>query len=212
MIASLEHVFDAGVVSVSPTCERTGSQIFTCTVCSNTRVICLEKLPPVMMGEDEKEWNPKSDQGVIFRSAASLVDFLEVRVNGEVVPREYYLLREGSTIVELTPAYLGTLGNGIYTLEIVSTTGIATASLEVTEQTSLVWLWIILAIVALVGVGVTVGWVLCSYQLKAQSPAPVRTPVAKAAPAVSGQAKAVQPKEISQQAPGLPEEGQNHQQ
>ncbi len=148
-IAMLDHVYDEGTVTVEPTCERTGTKVFTCAVCQNTRTVSLEKQAPVILGETEKKWNPKSGENMVFRSAASLADFVEVRVNREVVPRDCYILREGSTIVELTTEYLKTLGGGAYTIEIVSTTGIASASLEVSDDSIPLWLWLILGAAAL---------------------------------------------------------------
>jgi hypothetical protein len=77
-----------------------------------------------------------------FRSAASLADFVEVRIDGQVVPRSCYTLREGSTVVELTSQYLNTLETGDYTIEIVSTTGIATARFAIEKSNAMLWIWI----------------------------------------------------------------------
>ncbi len=157
-VVKTEHAYDNGVVTVEPTCERTGTKVLTCTVCHNTSVLSLDKLPPVILGEVEREWNPKSETGMTFRSAAPLVDFLEVRVNGEVVPRDCYILREGSTIVEFKPEYLKTLEGGVYTIEIVSTSGIAEASLEVVEKDTRLWLWLVVGIASILAVGVVI-WI-----------------------------------------------------
>jgi hypothetical protein len=100
------------------------------------------------------DWKIDSKESVSFRSTASLEDFLEVRLNGEVVPRTGYLLKEGSTIVELTPTYLKSLEDGVYTLEIVSTTGTAMAEFSVSESNT-VWWWV-LAVAGVVAVGIAV--------------------------------------------------------
>ena len=178
VVVTLNHTYDEGTVTVEPTCERTGSRLLTCTLCQYTSVISLEKLPPVILGDDEKEWNPKSEERLVFRSAALLVDFLEVRVNGTVVPRDCYILREGSTIVELTPEYLMTLEGGAYTLEIVSTTGIASASFEVVDRGSLLWVWLILGALLIPVVGILIWYAVEKSQRPAQPVKPV-TPVKK---------------------------------
>jgi len=197
-IAALDHTYDDGIVSVAPTCERTGSKIFTCTVCQNTYVMSLEKLPPVILGTAERKWKPQSEESMTFRSAASLVDFLEVRVNGEVVPTNCYLLREGSTIVELTPEYLDTLEGGVYTLEIVSTTGIASASFEVTTGKSLLWLWITLVSVAVATAGAVLIWILYVKKQEAIVLASVKVESRKPVQPRVVQPRPVQPRTVQQ--------------
>ena len=174
-IVTRSHTYDDGIVTVEPTCEQTGTKVLTCTVCQNIKALSLEKLPPVILGEPEKEWKVKSGEHVVFRSAAALVDFLEVRVNGKVVPRDCYILREGSTIVELTPEYLKTLEGGAYTIEIVSTTGIASASFDVVADEPLLWLWILLGLVMVPIMAVLV-WLVVEKVRQARQPSmPVRT-------------------------------------
>ena len=79
-----------------------------------------------------KEWKDK--ETITFRSNASIQDFIEVRINGEILSNEYYTIREGSTVIELTPQYLNTLQNGNYKIEIVSKTGIATADFTISKN------------------------------------------------------------------------------
>ncbi len=195
VIPKLEHAYDDGVVRVSPTCEREGIKIFTCTGCQNTYEISLEKLSPVILDATEKKWKPKSEESMTFRSAAALADFLEVRVNGEIVSEDCYILREGSTIVELTPEYLKTLEGGVYTLEIVSTTGIASASFEVDSSTSFVCLWITLMSVAVVAVGDIIIWIVYIQKMGKERPAPA---MAVASKAVSSKTKSIQPNVVQE--------------
>ena len=196
-IAMLDHAYDEGVVTVEPTCERTGTKVFTCAVCQNTRTVSLEKQAPVILGETEKKWNPQSGENMVFRSAASLADFVEVRVNREVVPRDCYVLREGSTIVELTPEYLKTLQGGAYTVEIVSTTGIASASFEVSDGSLPLWLWLVLSAVAL-PVACVLIWVVVDQIRKIK-----RASVQMGTVAPVGEAKAVKRVEASDSVRGV---------
>ena len=69
-----------------------------------------------------------------------------MRINGKVLPSDCYTVREGSTVVELTPEYLNKLELGEYTLEIVSTTGIASASFTVEQEKEIDFPWIWLAV------------------------------------------------------------------
>ena len=131
-IASIGHAYDSGVVAVEPTAEIAGSTVFTCGNCGKTYFELIEKLPPMMLNvETQIVWSSTSKESVCFRSAAALSDFVEVRINGNVVPEGCYTLSEGSTVVELKREYLKTLEIGTYTLEIVSTTGVASAEFVV---------------------------------------------------------------------------------
>ncbi len=150
-IPMLEHSYDEGEIIAEPTAEVTGTKRFTCSACGSTYEKEMEKLPPVMLESTTESWNPAREEPMAFRSAAALADFIEVRVNGEIVPRDCYVLREGSTIVELTPEYLRTLKGGTYTLEIVSTTGIASAEFSVSKSPDKIWIWLTAAAVLLIG-------------------------------------------------------------
>ena len=192
VLAIPDHTYDEGIVTVEPTCEQTGSRVFTCTGCQHTKAISLEKLPPVILGVAEREWQPRSQECLVFRSAAMLVDFLEVRVNGEVVPRDCYNLREGSTIVELTPEYLKTLEGGSYTLEIVSTTGVASANFEVVDRGSFLWLWLVLGALMIPAVGILIWYVIEKSRKPVTTIKPV-TPAKKPAEPVKQSARVPSP-------------------
>ncbi len=175
-IPTLEHTYDNGTVLTEPTSETTGTKQFTCSECGDTYRQEMEKLPPVMLESADEVWSPKKEEPMTFRSAAALADFIEVRVNGEVVPRDCYILREGSTIVELKPEYLRTLKGGAYTLEIVSTTGIASAEFSVSDSGGTVWVWI-----AVAGVITAAGIVGAVILLKRKRTAPNEEPASDGA-------------------------------
>ncbi|MCR5457857.1 MAG: hypothetical protein K6F14_07255 [Clostridiales bacterium] len=82
---------------------------------------------PVILDADSV-WDPNAenaDDGLTFISSANYKDFVEVRINGRKLDGKFYVVREGSTIVVIGRAYLETLPNGTYTIEIVSKTGTA---------------------------------------------------------------------------------------
>ena len=70
-----------------------------------------------------------------FRSSAPLSDFQAVYVDSVIVERSHYELASGSTIVRLKKEFLDSLAEGIHTLEIRSTGGIATANFTVVKAT-----------------------------------------------------------------------------
>lgn len=91
--------------------------------------------PPKMLdGANGKAWTPDSGEAVSFRSSAPLSEFVEVRLDGNVVSSEHYTIREGSTIIEFKPEFLATLPAGQHTVDIVSKTGVASAPLTVVES------------------------------------------------------------------------------
>ena len=152
-IASTGHIYDGGVVKVASTAEVSGVTVFTCVLCGGVTAKQMEKLSPVMLDAEEKMvWNTSATEPMRFRSAAALADFVEVRVNGEVIPRDCYTLREGSTIVELNSKYLSSLELGVYTLEIVSTTGVAEAEFTIEKTESMLWIWISVGILAVIAI------------------------------------------------------------
>ena len=87
-----------------------------------------------------KEWTGNGT--ISFRSNASFEDFVEVRINGELLSSDLYTLREGSIIVELDPEYMDSLNNGDYKVEIVSLSGTATTNFSVNKKAiQNPWIW-----------------------------------------------------------------------
>lgn len=77
-------------------------------------------------------WQKGSKDGLSFTSNAAFADFLKVQVDGKDVAASNYAVKEGSTIVTLTAAYLDTLSAGKHTLSIVSANGTAATEFTIT--------------------------------------------------------------------------------
>lgn len=167
-IAAVGHTYGEGVVVAASTAEEVGVKRFTCLRCEHFYTETVAKLPPSMLDSQEVVWKGSAKSTPAFRSAAALSDFVEVRVNGEVIGSDCYVLREGSTVVELTHDYLKGLKGGAYTLEIVSTTGVAAAEFTVKNGIPLLWLWILVGALSVLAMGVTV-WLLMKKNLSKKS-------------------------------------------
>lgn len=89
---------------------------------------------PTMLSGNGITWSRNSSTGAAFRSSAAFADFASVRVDGSLVERINYEVREGSTLVTLRPDYLLKLANGQHTVDIVSATGTASATFSITGE------------------------------------------------------------------------------
>lgn len=105
----------------------------------------------------DAKWSGDNETGLTFRSDAPIFDFIEVLVDGNVIAPEHYVVREGSTIVELKPSFLETLPKGNHAITIRSQSGDATAKFAVeqaevfpAEPQVFPWTWLIVAAVVLV--------------------------------------------------------------
>ena len=90
---------------------------------------------PVMKDGDNGQYTEGKMESLTFRSSAPLSDFQAVYVDSVIVDRSHYELASGSTIVRLRKEFLDSLAEGIHTLEIRSTGGIATANFTVVKAT-----------------------------------------------------------------------------
>ena len=90
------------------------------------------KYKPNVTNGNKGTWKGGTTTGIAFRSDAPLNEFLHAKVDGKVLAAENYTLKEGSTVVELTPAYLATLPVGNHTIDIVSSRGTASAAFTTT--------------------------------------------------------------------------------
>ena len=70
----------------------------------------------------------------LFTSNAAFSKFKEVQVDGKAIDAKNYTVKEGSTKVTLTNAYLKTLADGEHTLTIVSTDGQASTKFTITSD------------------------------------------------------------------------------
>ena len=90
-------------------------------------------VPVIMDAVGDVVWSPGIEEPVVFRSSAPISEFVEVRMDGEIVDPVNYDVREGSTIVEFKPEYLATLSKGNHTIGIVSSYGVAEAPMKIEE-------------------------------------------------------------------------------
>ena len=75
-----------------------------------------------------------SGETVSFRSNCGIEKFVRLEIDEELVDPENYILKEGSTIVELKPEYLATLEVGKHGVSIVSQDGTADTTLRIKPQ------------------------------------------------------------------------------
>lgn len=68
---------------------------------------------------------------LIFRSTASINEFIRVELDGETLDEKYYSKKEGSTIITLNEDFVSTLSVGTHTISIVSVGGTATAEFTI---------------------------------------------------------------------------------
>lgn len=101
-----------------------------CTICDAVKP---GFMPEIIQG-DEVTWTKGDGQPLSFTSNAAYADFQEARVDGQTLDPVHYTVEQGSTIVTLKAAYLESLDPGEHTLDIVSSTGTATATFTITAK------------------------------------------------------------------------------
>ena len=101
-----------------------------CTICDAVKP---GFMPEIIQG-DEATWTKGDGQPLSFTSNAAYADFQEARVDGQTLDPVHYTVEQGSTIVTLKAAYLESLDPGEHTLDIVSSTGTATATFTITAK------------------------------------------------------------------------------
>lgn len=101
-----------------------------CTICDAVKP---GFMPEIIQG-DEATWTKGDGQPLSFTSNAAYADFQEARVDGQTLDPVHYTVERGSTIVTLKAAYLESLDPGEHTLDIVSSTGTATATFTITAK------------------------------------------------------------------------------
>ena len=69
-----------------------------------------------------------------FISEALFEDFIKIKINGKTIDRNNYSVKSGSTIVILNADYVSSLSVGTYTLNIVSTNGVANATFTINKK------------------------------------------------------------------------------
>ena len=116
-------------VTKKPEGEQKGERTYTCTVCGMTKTE--EISAPMVVEKPVSAWKPAEGGTATFRSDAPFSEFVKVTVDGVDVPAEQYTVREGSTIVEISEAFLKTLDAGEHTLVIHSECGDAAATFSI---------------------------------------------------------------------------------
>ena len=158
-----KHISDEGKITKEPTAAAEGEKTFTCTVCGLVlRTEPVAKLAPTIVEGANGKHQTGGNTDLTFRSDASFEDFLSVSVDGKVLDKNQYTLREGSILVTLKADYLSTLSVGQHTLSVNSTSGTAETVFTVTAAPAVVptgdttglTLWVSLA--ALCGLGTLV--------------------------------------------------------
>ncbi len=134
------HNFDYGTVTKQPGYDenQTGKKVYRCRECGyeKTRII-----PVLTYRKDYKIVNgasqtvaENSGETVSFHSNCGIEKFIRLEIDEETMNPENYILKEGSTIVELKPEYLATLEVGKHGVSIVSQDGTADTTLRITPQ------------------------------------------------------------------------------
>ena len=101
-----------------------------CTICDAVK----PGFTPEIIQGDKATWTKGGGQPLSFTSNAAYADFQEARVDGQPLDPVHYTVEQGSTIVTLKAAYLESLDPGEHTLDIVSSTGTATATFTITAK------------------------------------------------------------------------------
>ena len=101
-----------------------------CTICDAVK----PGFTPEIIQGDKATWTKGGGQPLSFTSNAAYADFQEARVDGQILDPVHYTVEQGSTIVTLKAAYLESLDPGEHTLDIVSSTGTATATFTITAK------------------------------------------------------------------------------
>ncbi len=135
-IALTEHRYDGGKVTAPAEPDREGIRTTTCLDCGYAYTESIEKSAPEMVEQSATVWNSwsKKDE-LVFRSNAAFEDFVELRINGEVVPADCYTVIKGSIKIVMDPEYVASLQNGDYTVDIVSKNGVASSTFKVEKKT-----------------------------------------------------------------------------
>lgn len=76
------------------------------------------------------------DKNLVFRIDAAEETFLNLLVDGTEVPKEYYTLSKGSTVVSLKTEFLSTLSEGTHTITFVFSDGISETTFTIPKETA----------------------------------------------------------------------------
>ena len=141
-----EYLSDGGICTTK--FDAQGKVIEKITNYKNGAYIIDGFVPKIISGDGQSY----SGSGtLIFVSDDDFVNFKYVTIDGEEIDPSWYIVEKGSIKVTLTEELLSVLGNGTFTVGIVSTHGTATASFTIGGNQMSVWLWIAIAAVVAAG-------------------------------------------------------------
>lgn len=119
--------------------------------------------------EEQTWYMGTADKGLTFKSTADFGKFVAVYVDGQEVAADNYTAYEGSTMIDLKPEYLESLGVGDYKITILSNDGSGSCPFHIkasssptpvnpgqTGDDSNTGMWVAIALVALGAIGVVV--------------------------------------------------------
>lgn len=98
----------------------------------------VSKTYDILDGADSKWTYNSSDnaEGLSIRGAGSYANFKNIKVDGKIVDKSNYTVREGSTIITLKPDYLETISDGNHSFEMIWTDGHATTEFTVDKRSN----------------------------------------------------------------------------
>ena len=120
--------------TIVPTIYADGKEIYSCE-CGRSYENKIDKLPAIK-GNQKITWLRGSNEKLVVTSDADFEYFQNVvRIdNKELEQDKDYTAKSGSTIIEIEPEYLETLSVGTHTIDIVSSTGTATAEFTIVTE------------------------------------------------------------------------------
>lgn len=95
------------------------------TVQADTPEPEINKNPELKIEKPAKPYIADSSASFTVKGNGQYADFVEVKVDGKTVAKDSYTVKEGSTIITFTPAYMATLDAGSHMVEMIWTTGTA---------------------------------------------------------------------------------------
>ena len=137
-IPALGHDFQLDSI-VEPTTEREGYTLYKCSRCSEEKKDNLKpKLTPTPLGAPKMSsstWTKSDKSGLTVTVDYSFDKFTDLLLDQRVLKRNTdYSVKEGSTVVTLSPDVLETLSAGSHELEIKFTDASATATFTVSSR------------------------------------------------------------------------------
>lgn len=131
------HMPGDWIVDSAATVSTKGERHKECTICSAVlEVEEIEKLSPAVIKGQNGKWKRGSGVSLSFTSNAPVGDFTGLFVDGKRVDEKNYILKSGSTVVELKKEYLETLLSGKHLMTISSGTGDAQTNFTIEQKVS----------------------------------------------------------------------------